>query len=262
MIDKGFGILPNTILFDKDLSDKEKLLFVIISSLCAEKWYCRANNSYFSDKLWITKSRISNWITSLNNKKYICIDIKKDEWNKRYISIANNSNTYCWKQQEGIAENSKTPIAENSKHNNINNNKINKKTNALSQPILNQWEHFELFWKLFTHPRWTSKKDTLDFYKRSVEDENIILNEVRYMNWCIRYWIIDWQYIPACHKWMRDFVPTNAHIKEQNIKKIVYALMKEKNPEVAKQIIEDFWKEVVDKYVKEYNKEFNTPILK
>jgi hypothetical protein len=39
---------------------------------------------------------------------------------------------------------------------------------------------------------------------------------------------------------MRDFVPTNPHIKEQNIKKIVYSLMKEKNPEVAKHIIEDF----------------------
>jgi len=224
-----------------------------------------------------------------NGRDYICNDFAvelvfeqfKNQFDRDLIKYNNicernsNNGKKWWRPQEpkepsGLSGNPKKPRkADNdndndndSKSDSINNNKINKKTNALSQPILNQWEQFEFFWKLFTHPRWTSKKDTLDFYKRSVEDEDIILNEVKYMNWCIRYWITDWKYIPACHKWMRDFVPTNPHIKEQNIKKIVYALMKDKNPEVAKQITNDFGKEIVDKYVKEYNKEFNTPILK
>lgn len=148
MIDQWYWIIPNKVLFDKKISDKEKLIYIMISSLCAERGYCRANNNYFAERLGITKSRISNWINSLYKRWFITIDIKKDEWNKRFISIAENrntpiaknSNTYCRKQQEGIAENSNTPIAENSKHNNINNNSIKEEYNIIPSEIFNFFE--------------------------------------------------------------------------------------------------------------------------
>jgi len=130
---------------------------------------------------------------------------------------------------------------------------INKETNK---------DNFDNFWSLYPHARSSKKQDAKKFYNESKYREDEITAEIKYMNWCIRYWIIDWSFVKWCALRIRDFVPTNPHIKDQNIKKIVYALMKEKNPEVAKQITNDFGKEIVDKYVKEYNKEFNTPILK
>lgn len=118
--------MPNRILFDKDLSDKEKLLFCLISSLCAEKWYCRANNWYLGEKLDITWPRVSWRISSLEKKWYITVTIDQKWGNKRNIAIAENSNTSFQKQQDPIAENSKTPLAENGKHNNTILNKQNK----------------------------------------------------------------------------------------------------------------------------------------
>lgn len=138
--------------------------------------------------------------------------------------------------------------------------------NIYKNEIMQEWNNikdwFEDFWRLYPHARKWNKKLSREYYKKSESTSDEIINEIKYMNWCIRYWLIDWKYISACERRIRDFVPTNAHIKEQNIKKIVYALMRDKNPEVAKQITNDFGKEIVDRYVKDYNKEFNTPILK
>lgn len=152
MLDQWYGIMPNRILFDKWLKDKEKLLFILISSLCAEKWYCRASNWYLWDKLDITWSRVSWWISSLKKKWYISIEIDKKWGNKRIITIAENSKTYCQKQQEGIAENSKTPIAENGKHNNtIDNNTKEKKIYK---------KNFSLFWDEYPNKKakWAAQK--------------------------------------------------------------------------------------------------------
>jgi ribosomal protein S24E len=85
---------------------------------------------------------------------------------------------------------------------------------------------------------------------------------VKLLNRYLIFNLIDNKYIKSCNNWIISFKPTTNISKEQNIKKIVYALMKDPNPEIAKQIVEDFGKEIVDKYVKEYNKEFNSVKLK
>lgn len=173
MLEKWFGILPNKILFDKQLSDKEKLLFVLISSLCAEKWYCRANNHYFSECLWINETNCSRYISSLYKKWFIFVDVKKDMWNKRIISLssakeqilsksiplAENDNTYCWKQQD--------PLAENSKHNNtsiIDNNNISTKVDTTT---------------------------SVEVSEKIVYGSKHIAEVIeRVKNWCKQYWII------------------------------------------------------------------------
>lgn len=66
MLEQWYGILPNLILYNDSLSDKQKLLFVCISSLCAEKWYCFAGNDWFIQK-WFAK----NWETITRNLKWI-----------------------------------------------------------------------------------------------------------------------------------------------------------------------------------------------
>jgi len=130
--------------------------------------------------------------------------------------------------------------------------------------VENKKEWFDDFWKLYPHPRTSNKKLAKSFYENCENTKDEIVKEVIYIKWCLDYWLIDAKYTPACHQWMKDFVIISDFTKNQNIKKIVYALMqnKEKDPETAKKLMNDFWKETVDKYVKEYNKEFNTPILK
>lgn len=89
MLDQGYGLMPNSILYNKELTDKQKLLFCTISSLCAEKWYCRATNEYIGELLDADKSTISRNISVLQEKWFIGVEI--DQNYKRKITLCKNS---------------------------------------------------------------------------------------------------------------------------------------------------------------------------
>lgn len=112
VMSEWYWIMANVVLFDNRLTDKQKLLYCLISSLCAEKWYCRASNKYLWEKLWVKEWTISQWVKALIDYWYVESDINKSKWNERHITIANviNQNTYCEKSQEGYCENSQHNI--------------------------------------------------------------------------------------------------------------------------------------------------------
>ena len=118
ILERGYWLIPMVVLEDKDLSANQKLLYCLISSLCAEKWYCRASNKYLGDKLGVKEWTISTAIKGLVEKGYIDSDVNKSKGNERHITIGvvKNQNRYCEKSQEGYCE--------KSKDNNIINNTI------------------------------------------------------------------------------------------------------------------------------------------
>lgn len=85
ILQNGFCMIPNVVLYDKWLTDKQKLLYWTISSLCAEKWYCRASNDYIWELLNADKRTISRNISELEKKWYI--NITMDSNYKRYIEL-------------------------------------------------------------------------------------------------------------------------------------------------------------------------------
>ena len=78
MLEQGYWLMPNEVLFNKDLSDKQKLLFCLISSLCAEKWYCRASNEYLWERLNVDKRTIARNVSTLWEKWFITIEIENN----------------------------------------------------------------------------------------------------------------------------------------------------------------------------------------
>ena len=88
MLEQWFGIMPNSILYNNELTDKQKLLFCMISSLCAEKWYCRATNKYIGEKLNADERTISRNLAALQDKWYIYIDIENNT--QRKITLDKN----------------------------------------------------------------------------------------------------------------------------------------------------------------------------
>ena len=86
MSKKGYGVMPNVILFDQELSPTTKLVYVLISSLCAEKGYCWANNKYIGFQLSISERQVSRSIKQLS--KYLAIDNPYNE--KRTICLDKN----------------------------------------------------------------------------------------------------------------------------------------------------------------------------
>ena len=101
MLEKGYGIMPNIILHDKELSSTSKLVFVQISSLSAEKGYCWANNKYIGSQLGLSERQVSRSIKQLS--KYIAIDNPHNE--KRQICLDKNVHAVRQKRLSSLDKN-------------------------------------------------------------------------------------------------------------------------------------------------------------
>lgn len=115
---KGYGIMPNIILFDKKLTSTSKLIYCLISSLCAEKGYCFASNKYLSEKMSISETSISKNLSLL--EPYLSFTNRNSDKRRIYledINLVKNDKVPCQKLQGNLVK--------NDKHNNINNNNIN-----------------------------------------------------------------------------------------------------------------------------------------
>lgn len=117
-MENGYSICLNKWALDKDIKSELGLL-LIISSLCAEKGYCYANNKYLSELFGVTEISISTKIKKLEEKGYIEVSYKKRgcEVIERYIRLKNilidDLNFFKSTVKENFKEN----------NNNINNNK-------------------------------------------------------------------------------------------------------------------------------------------
>ena len=133
-----YAILPAKVRYDKNITPNAKLLYAEITALCNDKGYCWAGNAYFAELYGVTKTSISNWISSLQKNGYIDIQLIYKENSKeiqsRHISIANNIpiqnnlNTYTKDFVEGIQKN----FTDNIKIINI------KKDEIISKDIITQ----------------------------------------------------------------------------------------------------------------------------
>lgn len=119
MLNQGYGILPNAVLFDSELSSSAKLLFVYISSLCATEGYCWASNKHFAQRFGISESQVSRLIAELS--KYLTI--KNARSPHRTMALAENLPTQ--KAQSNISKN-----AGHNSTSGIKKNKQKKATNS------------------------------------------------------------------------------------------------------------------------------------
>ena len=82
-------IIPISVLSDSRISSLEKLLLLHIISLCKNKGYCWATNSYFMNIHGYSKQTISKSINHLASLNYINLKYEKDSANnsKRIITL-------------------------------------------------------------------------------------------------------------------------------------------------------------------------------
>ena len=107
-----YAIIPANVRYDKNLRANSKLLYGEITALCNEKGYCWASNSYFADLYKVSKETISRWISELEKKGYVKIDLIYKEGTNQII------NRYIRISHEPIDEIVNTPIDEKVKDNN------------------------------------------------------------------------------------------------------------------------------------------------
>jgi len=119
MLENGYGILPNKVLFDDTLKPNAKLVYVFVSSLCAEKGYCWASNQYIADQFKIASSTVSALVSELVNAGYLHIELDKNGGN-RVLKLADTPP----EKSVPPTRNSSTPPPENPVHNNTSNKSI------------------------------------------------------------------------------------------------------------------------------------------
>ena len=121
-------ITPISALSDNRISSLEKLLLMHIISLCKQKGYCWATNSYFMDIYGYSKQTIFKSINKLASLNYINLNYDNEAVNnsKRTITLSEVLN----KTIQDIQENFNTGIQPKFKQYNKNNiNKIYYKDN-------------------------------------------------------------------------------------------------------------------------------------
>jgi len=219
--------MPNLVLFSKDLTDKQKLLFCLISSLCAEKWFCRATNEYIWELLNADQRTIRRNVSELETKWYITTEIETN--NKRKITLDKNV--------LGVGQKCPGGVGQKCPHNNIIYNNTIEYT-------------FSDFWKDYPHARKWKKWESERYFKEQPCDE--VKKQVSIMKWKLKAWLIESKYIPACERWIRDFTPINDDVINQDLVKIcrrhlnAWGDMKERSLELK----QTFWEERIDSIVK------------
>lgn len=157
---KGIWI-PKEVWLSEDLTMQEKLFFVEINSLDNDRG-CFANNEYFANFFWISKTRVSEVINSLVAKWYISSTIENSLGNQRILKtlLKESLRGYTRKVEEGLKEKFK------------HNNTVNNTSNNI---------YFEQFWK--EYPKKVAKDAAYKAYEKAIKraaPQDIL-------DWLIRY---------------------------------------------------------------------------
>ena len=202
ILSEWYWIMPNTVLYSKELTDKQKLLYCLISSLCAEKWYCRASNEYLWELLNAEKGTISKNVSKLNEKWFIALEL--EGWFQRKISIVENDIPLV-KNDKGGSQKWLGGVVKNDniilQYNNTNNK-----------------YSFQEFRKEYPHARKWKKAESEKYFNQN--DSEDVRKQVQILNRKIKAWLQDAQYIPACERWIRDFTPISDEVLKQDLVKI------------------------------------------
>ncbi len=127
MLKNWYAICDNDWIFNKKIKSELPLL-LYISSLTAEKGFCFAGNSYFSDKLKIHENTISRKIKKLEKLWYIHIhyEYRWSEITKREIRLTKTITDHIQKCNPTVSKNVRD-----------NNTSINNNSKELQWPVKN-----------------------------------------------------------------------------------------------------------------------------
>lgn len=81
-----YAIIPADVRYDKDLPPNAKLLYGEISALTHKEGFCWSSNDYFSKLYDVDKNTISRWVSALEKKGYIKVEITDRVYRKIFIA--------------------------------------------------------------------------------------------------------------------------------------------------------------------------------
>ena len=229
-----------------------------------EKFYC--TNEQLWEMLWVSEKTISLAIKRLIDDWLIAVSYKIKSWGGkiRFLKNVNSDFTKMYSQTLQKGKGIYNKIIEN-KNNNISSSSVSIETssegNTINSDLLNSKEwlgvsdytaQFDIFWKIYPHARKWKKQDAKKYFMQ--QDIESVMENVKIYKRLIELWIENIKYVPACERWIRDFVPLNNVVKQQALYKIICEHMQRDNKkERYAELKNDFWAEKMDELVREYN---------
>lgn len=167
------AVIPSFILYNEKLTDKDKLVYCVISNLTHEKGYCWCSNKYIAELLNCSPLTISRSISKLNKLKYIRNELTKNDHGtqRKIFMVLSDFN-------RGLFMNDKPTDQKRSANNifnNIKDKEINMSTNInkQSKEILNYInENFKRNFRTINKNKLKSRLKTfsIDDIKKAIEN--------------------------------------------------------------------------------------------
>lgn len=202
-MENGYSICFNEWALDKDIKNELGLL-LIISSLCAEKGYCYANNSYLANLFDIDEVSVSRKLKKLEKKGYITIDYKMSG------NVITSREIRLTKMLTAVNKNVNGAVNKNVKDNNINNiNNINynnikenTKRKVFEKPTIEEI-------KQYCEERQNGINPIAFYNFYESKDWYIGKNKMKDFKACIRTWELRNKKESKEPNWMSDEVDSN-----------------------------------------------------
>ena len=157
-----YAVITADVLYDKNLTDRQKLLFAVIGNMSNERGYCFATNAFFAEMFSVTTRSIQNDIEALETAGYIgrVVNLKPNgDVDYRALTPCNILRTPV-KDSSSPHEKYFTPPMKNSSYiiTKNNNKENNKKNNNMPDSV------FEEFWKAYDKK--VNKADSYRLWKK------------------------------------------------------------------------------------------------
>lgn len=201
-----YSVIPAIVRYDNELKPNEKLLYSEISALTNINGECWASNDYFAKLYDKSKDTVSDWISMLNKKGYICVELTRNETTKaiekriiRINPLLANIDLVPEKIPIGYRQKNREGIGKKTEENNtsINNTSINNKEIYK--------ERFELFWK--EYPRKVNKFKTEEWFNKNnltKEQFDLIISKLKKYKDTTDWKKDNGKYIPYPTTWLNQ----------------------------------------------------------
>lgn len=201
--------IPADIWLSKDLSLIEKVMLVEIDSLDNEEG-CYANNNYFAEFFGISKTRVSQIISSLKEKKIITTEEVYTYKNttKRVIRVTG----YPFNKLNPPLQKTKAPPLEKFKHNNTNNNNTNNNKREIEKD-LNTFNLYQKHFGIMNANTFQTLNSWIEDFNKNQQGDEIVSEAIKI---AVSKNAKSFKYVETILKnWFKDNVQTLEQAKQQ-----------------------------------------------
>lgn len=83
-----YAVISANVLYDRKLSDTQKILYAVITNLCDEKGMCYPSNGYLADIMNTSEESIRRHLQALEAKRYVYRHTKTEKGRRqRYLTL-------------------------------------------------------------------------------------------------------------------------------------------------------------------------------